>query len=152
MSETDFVVDKDNLVVIITRVFNATPQRMWQAHTDADQIVQWWDKTIVDKLEVKVGGIWRFVSSGDNGQEYAFNGVFKELDEPNKIIRTFEYEPWAGHTVTETVNFEALADGKTKQTTVSKYSSLDDLNGMVGSGMERGATSGLDRLAKLVES
>jgi hypothetical protein len=36
-------------------------------------------------------------------------------------------------------------------TTVSKYDNIDDLEGMVGSGMEKGATAGLDRLAKLVE-
>jgi len=53
--------------------------------------------------------------------------------------------------MTEIVVFEALPDGKTKQTTVSKYANLDDLNGMVGSGMEQGAVAGLERLAKLVE-
>jgi hypothetical protein len=53
--------------------------------------------------------------------------------------------------MTETVTFESLPDGKTRQVTVSKYDNLDDLNGMVASGMERGATSGLDRLAKVVE-
>ncbi len=150
MSQTDFVVDKENLEVRIVRIFNATPERMWQAHTIPEQIVQWWDKTTIDKFELKVGGVWRFVSTGDDG-EYAFTGVFKELDEPNKIVRTFEYEPWAGHVMTESVVFERLQDGKTKQITVSKYENIDDLEGMVGSGMERGATSGLDRLAALVE-
>lgn len=151
MSKTDFVVDKDKLEVRITRDFNATPERLWQAHTDPAEIVQWWSDTVIDKFELKVDGVWRFVSQGQDGQEHAFNGVFKELDEPKKIVRTFEYEPWAGHVMTETVTFEALPDGKTRQTTVSKYTNLDDLNGMVGSGMERGATSGLDRLAKVVE-
>jgi uncharacterized protein YndB with AHSA1/START domain len=151
MSDTDFVVDKDNLEVRISRTFNATPERVWQAHTEPDQIVQWWSDTVVDKFELKVGGVWRFVSQGQDGQENAFNGVFKEIDEPNKIVRTFEYEPWAGHVMTETVTFESLPDGKTRQVTVSKYDNLDDLNGMVASGMERGATSGLDRLAKVVE-
>jgi uncharacterized protein YndB with AHSA1/START domain len=151
MSKTDFVVDKEALEVRITRVFDATPQRMWQAHTDPEQIPKWWDKTEVDKFELRVGGVWRFVSSGDDGKEHAFNGVFKELDEPKKIVRTFEYEPWAGHVMTESVTFEPMPDGTTKQITISKYENIDDLEGMVGSGMERGATAGLDRLAKLVE-
>lgn len=151
MSQTDFVVDKDNLEVRITRVFNATPERMWQAHTDPEQIPQWWDNTKVDTFELKVGGVWRFVGLSTDGAENAFNGVFKELDEPNKIVRTFEYEPWAGHVMTETVIFEPTPDGKTTQITISKYENIGDLEGMVGSGMERGATSGLDRLAVLVE-
>jgi len=151
MSKTDFVVDKEKLEVRITRVFDATPERMWQAHTKPEQIAKWWEDTIIDTFELKVGGNWRFVSSGGDGQEHAFRGVFKELDEPKKIVRTFEYEPWAGHVMTESVTFEATPDGKTKQTTISKYENIDDLEGMVGSGMERGATAGLDRLAKLVE-
>src|SRR6267142_799897 len=106
MSKTQFEVDEDKLEVRIIRVFKATPERMWQAYTDPDQIVKWWDKTTIDKFELKVGGVWRFVSNGEDGKEYAFNGVFKELDEPNKIVRTFEFEPWAGHVMTESVVFE----------------------------------------------
>jgi uncharacterized protein YndB with AHSA1/START domain len=151
MSQTDFVVDKEKLEVRITRVFNATPERMWQAHTDPEQIPKWWADTKVDTFELKVGGAWRFVSSGEDGKENAFKGIFKELDEPKKIVRTFEYEPWPGHVMTESVTFEPMPDGKTKQITVSKYENIGDLEGMVGSGMERGATLGLDRLAKLVE-
>ena len=151
MAETNFEVDKENLEVRITRVFNATPERLWQAHTDPEQIPKWWDNTKVDKFELKVDGAWRFVSLDDDGKENAFRGVFKEIDEPKKIVRTFEYEPWAGHVMTESVVFEPTPDGKTKQITISKYENIGDLEGMVGSGMERGATAGLDRLAKLVE-
>jgi uncharacterized protein YndB with AHSA1/START domain len=151
MSATNFVVDKENLEVRISRDFNATPERMWQAHTQPDQIVKWWADTVVDKFELKVGGPWRFVSHDQEGKEHAFRGVFKELDEPNKIVRTFEYEPYAGQVMTESVTFKALPDGKTKQVTVSKYENISQLEGMVGSGMERGASVGLDRLAKLVE-
>lgn len=150
MAETEFVVDKKNLEVKLSRVFDTTPERLWQAHTEADQIAQWWENTTIDKLDVKVGGEWRFVS-GDNG-EHAFKGVFKELDKPNKIVRTFEYEPVAGHVMVESVMFEALPDGKTKQTTISKFKNVDDLNGMVSMGMEDGAEAGLDRLAKVVEN
>jgi len=148
MSKTDFVVDKDNLEVRLTRVFNATPERLWQAHTQADQIVKWWNDTVVDKLDLKVGGDWRFVSP--DGQ-HAFRGVFKEIDEPTKIVRTFEYEPMAGHIMTESVIFEPIGDGQTKQITVSKYTNVQDLEGMVHMGMKEGAEAGLDRLAVLVE-
>jgi uncharacterized protein YndB with AHSA1/START domain len=153
MSETDFEIDKENLEVRITRTFNATPERMWQAFTTPEEIVQWWDKTIVDQHDFKVGGKWRFVSKDDEDpkKEHSFRGEFKEIDEPHKIVRTFEYEPWAGHVLVETVTFNPQDDGKTLMITVSKYDNIDDLEGMVGSGMEKGATAGLDRLAKLVE-
>jgi uncharacterized protein YndB with AHSA1/START domain len=50
--------------------------------------------TTIDKLDVKVGGEWRFVSAT---MEHAFKGVFKELDEPKKIVRTFEYNRLPSH-------------------------------------------------------
>ncbi len=75
-----------------------------------------------------------------------------KMAEPQKIVRTFEYEPWAGHVMTETVEFKVQEGGKTLMLQTAKYANLQDLEGMVGSGMERGATAGLDRLAELVES
>jgi uncharacterized protein YndB with AHSA1/START domain len=154
MSKAEFVVDKEKLEVRITKVFNATPERLWQAFTTPEEITKWWDKTTVDKHDFRVGGQWRFVSQDDEdpNKEHGFRGEFKEIDEPRKIVRSFEYEPWAGHILLETVTFEAMPDNQTNMVTVSKYENLADLDGMVNSGMERGATAGLDRLAKIVES
>jgi uncharacterized protein YndB with AHSA1/START domain len=151
MAKSEFVVDKDKLEVRLSRVFNAKPERLWQAHTTAEDIVKWWEDTTVDKLDVKVGGEWRFVSRGQDGKEYAFRGEFKEIDEPKKIVRTFEFEGMPGHVMTETLLLEALPDGKTKQVTVSKFLNENDMNGMVSMGMEEGAEAGLERLAKVVE-
>jgi uncharacterized protein YndB with AHSA1/START domain len=153
MSKTKFEVDKDNLEVRITRVFDATPERIWQAYTDPEQIKQWWLNTEIDKLDVRVGGAWRFIDRGQgDGKEHGFRGEFTEVDEPRKLARTFEYEPWAGHVMTESVTLEPQEGGKTLMTTVSKYANFADLEGMVNSGMEKGATVGIERLAKLVEA
>ncbi len=154
MNDTQFEVDKDKLEVRITRVFNATPDKLWAAYTKPELIVKWWENTTVDKLEMKVGGAWRFVShshEGD-GKEHAFRGEMKEIDEPKKIVRTFEYEPMAGHIMTETLNLEPVDGGKTKVTTISKFDNAQDLEGMVSMGMKEGASAGLERLAKVVES
>lgn len=149
MSKTNFEIDRDKLEVRITRSFKATPERLWRAYSDPEEIAQWWADTTIDKHDFKVGGEWRFVG-GQDGKD-AFRGKFKEIDVPHKIVRTFEYEPYPGHVMTESVVFEPQADGQTLVTTVSKYANLDDLNGMTSMGMEEGATAGLDRLAKLVE-
>lgn len=152
MSKTQFTVDKDKLEVRISRLFKATPERLWKAYTDPEEIAQWWQNTIIDKHDFRVGGQWRFVDKGQNGDEnHAFRGEFKEIEEPHKIVRTFEYEPWAGHVLTEMVMFEPQDDGRTLVTTTSQYANLEDLEGMVQSGMEKGATAGMERIAKLVE-
>jgi uncharacterized protein YndB with AHSA1/START domain len=103
-------------------------------------------------MDVKVGGAWRIVQTDPGGTQHAFRGVFKEIDEPNKIVRTFEYEPMAGHILVETATFEAQPDGTTKQTITAHYENVDDLNGMVEMGMEDGQRESMDRLATLVET
>jgi len=152
MNDTQFEVDRDNLEVRITRVFNATPDKLWAAYTKPELIVKWWDNTEVDKNDLKVGGAWRYVSHGGDGSVHAFRGEFKEIEEPKKIVRTFEYEPMAGHVMTETLNLEPVGDGKTKVTTISKFDNAQDLEGMVSMGMKEGSSAGLDRLATVVEN
>ena len=153
MAETEteykFEIDRDNLEVRISRVFKATPERMWQAHTTPELIKKWWSNTRIDKFELKPGGAWRFVSSGPGGQEFATGGEFRELDEPRKIVRTFEFQP--GRALVETTTFEGLPDGTTRQVSVSKFANTDDLDAM-SRGMQYGAKPGLDLLASVVES
>jgi uncharacterized protein YndB with AHSA1/START domain len=143
MSDATFQIDKDKLEVRIVKVFKASPERLWRAYTTPEEIVQWWEGTRVDKHDFRVGGAWRFVSEGQDGKEFAFRGEFKEIDEPHRIVRTFEYEPMPGHVLTESVTLEPQDDGETLVTTVSKYDSLSDMEGMVGMGMEEGAKAGL---------
>jgi uncharacterized protein YndB with AHSA1/START domain len=153
MVETKFVVDKEKLEVRISRLFNATPERLWKAFTDPVELAQWWRNTTIEENDVRVGGQWRYIDHGKNGGEnHAFRGEFKEIDEPHKIVRTFEYEPWAGKIITESVEFKPQANGKTLMVNTSKFDKLEDLEGMVKSGMETGATAGVERIAKLVES
>jgi len=152
MAETQFVVDKEKLEVRISRIFKAAPERVWQAYTDPKEIAQWWRNTTIEEHDLRVGGKWRYVDHGKNGGEnHVFSGEYKQIDPPRVLSRTFEYEPWAGHIMLETVTLEPHGDGQTLMTTTSKYDNLQDLEGMVQSGMEKGATAGIERIAELVE-
>jgi uncharacterized protein YndB with AHSA1/START domain len=154
MSHADFVVDKDNLEVRTSRIFNATRQRLWHAVTVPEQMAQWWGpakyKTNIVKHDFKVGGEWRFVQTDEEGNEFGFHGVFKEIVEHERISDTFEFEPMPGHVLVETMTLEELEPGKTKLTAVAKYANLEDLEGMVNSGMEGGQRESYERLAELV--
>jgi uncharacterized protein YndB with AHSA1/START domain len=156
MADTDFIIDKANLEVRATRVFDAPRDRVWAACSDPEQIKQWWGprdyEMIVDKMDFRVGGVWRFVHRDGAGQEFAFNGVYKEIQEPEKIVDSFEFEGTPGHILVETLTLESLPDGKTRMTTAAKYDNLQDLEGMVNSGMEKGQREGIERLAELVEN
>jgi uncharacterized protein YndB with AHSA1/START domain len=102
-------------------------------------------------MEVKVGGVWRFVQRDADGNEYAFNGAYREILPPDRLSYTFEFEGMPGHIVLETVTFEER-DSKTKVTVTSLFQSKEDLDGMIQSGMEEGANDSQERLAELLET
>jgi uncharacterized protein YndB with AHSA1/START domain len=150
----EFIVDQEELQVRVKRVFNAPREKVWRAVTDPKLVPLWWGparfETRVDEMDVRVGGKWRFVHQGPDG-EFAFRGVFKEIDEPKLIVQTFEFEPMAGHINTQSMLLTALSDGRTNMAVVVQFENLPDLEGMVGSGMKEGNLESYDRLDKVLE-
>ncbi|MGH2558271.1 MAG: SRPBCC family protein [Thermomicrobiales bacterium] len=139
--------------IVFTRVFDAPRDLVYKAYTDPDLLPKWWGPrdmtTIVEKLDVKPGGLWRFVHRGPDGVEYAFNGEFREVVPPEKLVYTFEFEGMPGHIAVDTITLEER-DGKTTLTNTSHYTSVEDRDGMLSSGMESGAAESMDRLAELL--
>ena len=97
----------------------------FKAYTDPKLIPQWWGPkrftTIVDQMDVKPGGVWRFAQHDREGHEYAFHGVYHAILSPERIVSTFEFEGAPGHVSLETAIFEEH-DGKTKLTGKVRFS------------------------------
>lgn len=100
-------------------------------------------------MDVKPGGLWRFIERDADGNEFAFNGEYKEIVPPERLAYTFEFEGLPGHVVLETVTFEEQ-NGKTKVKVLALFDSVEDRDGMLQSGMEVGANESHDRLAELL--
>jgi uncharacterized protein YndB with AHSA1/START domain/predicted SnoaL-like aldol condensation-catalyzing enzyme len=140
--------------VMMTRVFDVPVKLVWRTYTEPEFIPRWWGPryltTTVDKMDLKPGGIWRYVSRAPDGTEYGFHGVFREIVPLERIVWTFEFEGMPGHVSVDTVTFEEHPDGKTKVTVVSLFENKADRDGMVASGMEGGMTEGTERLDELL--
>ena len=141
--------------LVMTRLFDAPREVVFNAYTDPEQVPQWWGMegvtTIVDQMDVRKGGMWRYIQRDAEGNEYAFNGVYHEVITPERLTYTFEFEPMPGHVLMETITFEEQADGKTLMTDASVFQSVEDRDGMLSMGMEAGAAESMNRLAALVE-
>jgi uncharacterized protein YndB with AHSA1/START domain len=153
MSKTDFVALPGKQEMVLTRIFDAPRELVFKAYTDPAQITQWWGPryltTMIDKMDVRQGGIWRFIQRDPNGSTYAFHGVYHAILAPERLVHTFEFEGMPGHVILETVTFEEI-DGKTKLIDQSVFQSVEDRDGMLQSGMEGGATESMDRFAELL--
>lgn len=153
MSEMKLIAEPGKQEITMSRSFDAPRELVYKAYTDPDLLPQWWGPegltTIVDKMEVKPGGTWRYVQRDDEGNEYGFHGVYHTTIAPERLVHTFEFEGMPGHVLLETITFEEK-DGKTIMTDSSVFQSVADRDGMLSSGMEDGATQSMERFAKLL--
>jgi len=135
----------------IERVFHAPRDRVWRAMTDPTLAVEWWgrgNKLVIERMEVERGGHWRFVEHGPDGI-HGFEGRYREVAPPERIVQTFEWDGMPGHVVVETTTLEDLGGERTRSVTVSLFHTTAERDGMLKSGMEQGLNqsyAALDRL------
>jgi uncharacterized protein YndB with AHSA1/START domain len=87
VSEAPFI-PKGQLV--LTRIFNAPRQLVFQVWTDPKHLAQWWGPrgftTEIREMDVKPGGVWSYVMRAQDGNEYPFDGVYVEVVEPERLV------------------------------------------------------------------
>ena len=138
----------------VERIFNAPRDRVWKAMTDPKLVAQWWgrgNKLVIEKFEVKRGGHWRFVEHGPEG-EHGFEGRYREVTPPERIVQSFEWDGMPAHVIIETMNLEDLGDGRTRLVTVSLFHTSEERDGMLHSGMEGGMNESYAALDRLLAS
>ena len=155
-TEKKFTVDREAREITMERIFDAPRELVWNLYTNPKLIPQWWGpktlKTTVDEMDVRPGGRWRFIQRDPNGMEYAFNGIYREIEPPKRVVYTFNFEPIGpGHELVEIVTFEEQGR-KTKLTSKAVYNTIEDLEGMLKSGMEGGAIETMDRFEELLKT
>lgn len=149
-----FIADPGKQEASVIRMFNAPREKVFQAYTDPKLMVKWWGPRryaiIVDKMDVRPGGVWRILNRDAEGNDYAFHGVYHEVSKPSRLVFTFEWEGMPGHVLLDIVTFEDV-DGRTKVTDKSVFETVDDRDGMVQSMTEDEGQEIYDRLAEVVE-
>jgi len=88
-----------------TRVFDAPRNLVFKMWTDPQHLSQWWGPrgfvTTTFHMDVKPGGVWRFVMHGPDGTDYENKITYVEVVEPERLVYKH-----GGDKDTEPVNFE----------------------------------------------
>jgi uncharacterized protein YndB with AHSA1/START domain len=154
MRRNNFTAEPGKQEIVVTSIFDAPRELVFKAYTNPDLIPHWWGPgyltTMIDKLDLRPGGLWRFIQHDASGNEYAFHGVYHEVAAPERLVYTFEFEGEPGHVVLAIETFEVQPDGRTKLTDKSVFESVEDRDGMLNTGMEAVSTEITDRLAELL--
>ena len=140
--------------IVITRLFDAPPEVVFEAWTDPEHLAQWWGPegftNPVCELDVRVGGSWRIIMRAADGALYPCRGVYLEIVAPERLVFTNIAVDDQGTPVLDgltTVTFEE-EDGTTKLTLRTRAVAL--VPGAVEklAGMDTGWGMSLDRLAR----
>jgi len=156
-NKTKVVAEPGKQELFIVREFDAPRELVFKAHIDPELYAKWLGPRnmdmILETFEPRNSGSYRFIHKDEDGNEFAFHGVNHEVMFPERMIGTFEFEglPERGHVELDTAKFEELPGERTKLTIQAVYQSVDDRDGMIHSGMERGVSEGYERLDELLE-
>ena len=143
--------------ITLTRLFDAPRELVWEAMTKPEHVRRWWGclderySVPVCEIDLRVGGTWRFVGRGPEGDFPAFFGEYLEIDRPGRLVYTEIFEPFpdAASVVTQRLDEE---QGKTRLTVTARYDSRQTRDIVLGTGMEKGAAVSYDRLEDVVSA
>lgn len=91
--------------IAAVRVFDAPRDLVWKVWTDPEHVVKWWGpngfSTTTHSMEVKPGGVWRFVMHGPDGRDYQNKITYIEVVKPERLVYKH-----GGDKEVEPVNFQ----------------------------------------------
>ena len=142
----------DDNILRIERVFAATPQRLFDAWTIADQLVRWWGPEGATAshhdLDIREGGAWITTMRHAGGDENTVSGVYRIIEPPKRLVFTWAWhnDGTRGHESEVALNFEPV-DGGTRMVLVQKTFQSADMRDK----HRMGWTSSFNDLARQVE-
>ena len=148
-------VDTSDREIIISRVFDAPRELVWESWTNPDHVVKWWGPrgftTTIEEMNVRPGGIWKHVMRGPDGTDYPNKSIFTEVVKPERIVYTHGGGKKGGPGVqfVSTWTFDALEGGKTRLTIRMVFPSTEQRDTIVREyGAVEGGKQTLERLAE----
>lgn len=151
---TTATTDRD---LVLTRLINAPPAKVFKAWTDAELLKQWFAPlpytTPQAELDVRVGGSNCITMRGPDGNEFPNRGVYLEVVENERLVVTDAFTtawvPSEKPFMTMILTFEEQ-DGKTKYTALVRHWSVADREAHEKMGFHEGWGQCTDQLEALV--
>jgi uncharacterized protein YndB with AHSA1/START domain len=106
--------------LVYVRIYDAPRELVFDAWTNPKHLPKWWGPNgftlTIRSIDVRAGGVWRFVMHGPDGRDYENRITYEEIVRPERLVYSHgggeDVEPVQFQT---TVTFEDHG-GKTKLT------------------------------------
>jgi uncharacterized protein YndB with AHSA1/START domain len=142
--------------IVVTRVFHAPRQLVFDAYTKPELVKKWllgpdgWSMPVCE-IDLRAGGKYRYVWRQDSdGKEMGMGGVYREVVAPERFVATEIFdEAWYPGEAVDTIVFVERA-GKTTMTQTILYNSRETRDAVLQSPMEKGMAMSYDRLEEFL--
>ena len=141
--------------ILITREFDAPRHLVYKAWTTPELVKRWWSgghgEVTIAEIDLRVGGMWRYVMIANEGFEVGFHGEYREIVPDERIVSTEVYEGMPEGEALNTLTFTEQ-DGRTTLSILVQHSCKEHRDAHVNSGMEAGMQDAMDLLEQVAIS
>jgi uncharacterized protein YndB with AHSA1/START domain len=157
MTTSKTTTSTEGLDLVLTRMIDAAPEKVFRAWTEPELQKQWFAPLpwIISKVEAEVrpGGSTLLVMQSPEGAEFPNRGVYLEVVKNQRLVFTDAYsEAWVPSEkpfMTVIITFDEV-DGKTKYTARARHWTLADREAHEKMGFHIGWPICAEQLAALV--
>src|SRR3954447_3788862 len=123
--------------IVLTRVFNAPRELVFDAFTKPELLKRWFGprgwSLIVCQVDFRVGGGFRFVLRSPEGNQMGMRGTYREIDAAYRSVHTESFDDLPGES--EVITELTERDGKTVLIATITYTSQAIRDAVIRSGM-----------------
>lgn len=152
--EAEIIADPDIPTITITREFEATPERVYQAWADPVLVAEWMGprsiEMEIETWDCRTGGSYRYTAHRNGEKIAGFYGSFHEARPGERLVQTFTFDGVPDGVSLETMTFEPLDGGRCRIVAVSVVDSMQAQAAIMASGMEVGINEGYEKLDEIL--
>jgi uncharacterized protein YndB with AHSA1/START domain len=141
--------------ILITREFDAPKHLVYRAWTTPELVKRWWSgghgEVTIAEIDLRVGGMWRYVMVANEGFEVGFHGEYREIVPDERLVSTEVYEGMPDGEALNTLTLTE-AEGRTTMTILVQHSCQEHRDAHINSGMEAGMQKSMDLLEQVAVS
>jgi uncharacterized protein YndB with AHSA1/START domain len=82
--------DTSNRELVMSRLFNAPRDLVFEVWTNPKHVIHWWGPNgftnTIHEMDVRPGGKWRFIMHGPDGVDYPNRIVFEQVVKPALLV------------------------------------------------------------------
>ena len=154
-SGTAVVTLTSDTQILITREFAAPKHLVYKAWTTPELIKRWWSanrgEVTIAEVDLRVGGVWRYVMIAEGGFEVGFHGEYREIVPNERIVSTEVFEGMPDAEAVDTLTLTEKA-GRTTLSVLVQHQTKEHRDAHIESGMESGMQDALDLLEQVAIS